>query len=54
MGGRGDYQLPPSNDVRRLVARRAPRGRRAPRMERWQEQLQKDWNSEKEPQEMGK
>lgn len=53
VGGRGDYQLPPSNDVRRLTsARSAPRRRK--RMERWQEQLQKDWNSEKEPQEMGK
>ena len=51
VGGRGDYQLPPSNDVRRL-ARSAPLRRK--RMERWQEQLQKDWNSEKEPQEMGK
>ena len=41
VGGRSDYQLPPSNDVRRL-------GATLKRMERWQEQLQKDFSSEKD------
>lgn len=41
--GRGDYQLPPAREVRRLVGHTAE----SKRVEQWQEQLQKDLNSEK-------
>ena len=62
VGGRGDYELPPSQDVRRLAGdptvgslplkgrpvgrMRVPTGRGS-RLEAWRELLQKDWNHEK-------
>ena len=62
VGGRGDYELPPSQDVRRLAGdptvgslpfKGRPAGRmrvptgRGSRLEAWRELLQKDWNHEK-------
>lgn len=60
VGGRGDYELPPSQDVRRLAGDptvgslplKRPVGRmrttgRGSRLEAWRELLQKDWNHEK-------
>ena len=65
VGGRGDYELPPSQDVRRLAGDptvgslplKRPVGRmrttgRGSRLEAWRELLQKDWNHEKLPVEM--
>ena len=55
VGGRGDYELPPIQDVRRLAGdpiidlgpgtKRPKTGRG--RLEAWRELLQKDWNQEK-------